>query len=197
MNKEQQDKNWRELSEDGKQSRIASYQELLKLQKEGKDSYLITIEDLEKLYGSHNLNPKPLTYEDVTRELFLDKGYWIYSSANNNIQRDVSPINRAINGTSREQIEKLLAINKLLNVAKFLNGDWKPDWKNTEEKKWGILIQRACVGDGFDRKEGQINIVSFIDFIHTICVFRTKELAKQAIQILGEKTIRLALTTNY
>lgn len=58
MDKQAQDKRWQALSEDGRQARIASYQELLKLQTEEANSYLITIEDLEKLYGKHNLNPK-------------------------------------------------------------------------------------------------------------------------------------------
>lgn len=55
IEKEKQDERWQALTEDGRQARIASYQELLKLQREEADSYLITIEDLEKLYGKHNL----------------------------------------------------------------------------------------------------------------------------------------------
>ena len=71
MDKQAQDERWQALTEDGRQARIASYKELLKLQKEEADSYLITIEDLEKLYGKHNLNPEPLTpktWEDVEKE---------------------------------------------------------------------------------------------------------------------------------
>lgn len=29
---------------------------------------------------------------------------------------------------------KLAAINKLMNIASYYNGDWKPDWKSTEYK---------------------------------------------------------------
>ena len=70
IDKQAQDERWQALTEDGRQARIASYKELLKLQKEEADSYLITIEDLEKLYGSHNLNPKPQikTWDDVEKE---------------------------------------------------------------------------------------------------------------------------------
>ena len=87
MDKQAQDARWQALTEDGRQARIASYKELLKLQKEEADSYLITIEDLEKLYGKHNLNPKttPKTWEDVAaqREYNIDvelnkiKNAWI------------------------------------------------------------------------------------------------------------------------
>lgn len=182
MNKEQQDKLWNELSEEDK----AHYREQYAEQKTMSESGVPKL--LEELFGSHNLNPKPLTYEDVMKELFLDKDYWIYSSANNNIQRDVSPINRPINSTSREQIEKLLAINKLLNVAKYLNGDWKPDWNDEDKEKIGLY---------YDGKKDVIKTIREYNYCHAPAYFRTEELAQQAIQILGEETIRLALTTDY
>lgn len=31
-------------------------------------------------------------------------------------------------------IDKLLAISKLMNIAKYYNGDWKPDWKHSDIK---------------------------------------------------------------
>lgn len=34
---------------------------------------------------------------------------------------------------------KLAAINKLMNIASYYNGDWKPDWKNTGEYKYNIM----------------------------------------------------------
>ena len=38
--------------------------------------------------------------------------------------------------------KKLDAINKLMNIASFYNGDWKPDWKNSGEYKYNIM--RTC-----------------------------------------------------
>lgn len=35
--------------------------------------------------------------------------------------------------------EKLDAINKLINIASYYNGDWKPDWKNSGEYKYNIM----------------------------------------------------------
>lgn len=34
---------------------------------------------------------------------------------------------------------KLAAINKLMNIARYYNGDWKPDWKNSGEYKYNIM----------------------------------------------------------
>lgn len=34
---------------------------------------------------------------------------------------------------------KLDAINKLMNIASYYNGDWKPDWGNVGEKKYFII----------------------------------------------------------
>lgn len=35
--------------------------------------------------------------------------------------------------------EKVIAINKLMDIAKFYNKDWKPDWSNIDEPKFFIL----------------------------------------------------------
>lgn len=35
--------------------------------------------------------------------------------------------------------KKLDAINKLMNIASYYNGDWKPDWKNSVEYKYNIM----------------------------------------------------------
>lgn len=34
---------------------------------------------------------------------------------------------------------KLAAINKLMNIASYYNGDWKPDWNNSGEYKYNIM----------------------------------------------------------
>lgn len=34
---------------------------------------------------------------------------------------------------------KLDAIYKLMNIASYYNGDWKPDWSNVREKKYFII----------------------------------------------------------
>lgn len=40
--------------------------------------------------------------------------------------------------TTRNRL-KLNAINMLMDIAKYYNGDWKPDWSNIKEDKYSIL----------------------------------------------------------
>lgn len=39
-------------------------------------------------------------------------------------------------------IDKILAISQLMNIAKYYNGDWKPDWNNQDEYKYSIVYNR-------------------------------------------------------
>lgn len=129
-------------------------------------------------------------YNSVCKELFLNKlGYFcnrrgrIESTILNDFYyEDIS------NCTSEKQAKKLLAINQLMNIAKYLNGDWEPDWRNEDEKKYIIFIDEQCNRTVIDCKY----IVNT-----SIVYFKTKELAQKAIEIFGEGMIRFALSTDW
>lgn len=130
---------------------------------------------------------KKLTYRDIAKELFKYKKTY-YTDAYCNIKSiDVADVScyDANNCTSEKQLKKLLAINQLMNVAKYLNGDWQPDWNNRSEIKHYISLY------------GGINIYRTTDFHCLDIYFKSKELAEQAVGILGEETIRLALCTDW
>ena len=40
---------------------------------------------------------------------------------------------------NKSNASKLVALSKLMNIAKYYNGDWKPDWSNTDEYKYYII----------------------------------------------------------
>lgn len=90
--------------------------------------------------------------------------------------------------TSKKQAKKLLAINQLLNVAKYLNGDWRPDWNDDNETKYIISL---------NRNNKKINITWNVLVNKCLVYFKTEELAQKAIDILGEETIKLALSTDW
>lgn len=198
MKREEQDKNWAELSEESKQARIKAYNDLLELNSDSKLwLYSFALYDLEALYGKHNLKPS-LTYEDVAKELFVGhSGFDIKDEYGISdvvfVKDDIGYIINNIVCTSFKQAKKILAINKLLNVAKFLNknedgSDWKPNLDNWDERPWCIYYNVR------DKKIGYTN--------ESYCIcspvhFRTKEIAQQAVQILGEDVVRTALTTKY
>jgi hypothetical protein len=144
----------------------------------------------EKLSPKPNIQTvKKLTYEDVAKELFeAKKSYYTDSSGEIRDMFCYDSFCDPNNTISKKQAEKILAINKLINVAKYLNKEWKPDWKNLDDCKYYINIDET----------DNIMKISPIIFSKSMDIyFKTKELAQQAINILGEETIRLALSTNY
>ena len=131
---------------------------------------------------------KKVTYDDVARELFEDSENVYYIDDDGDILNyfcEGDCINPT-NCVSRKHAEKLSAINKLLNVAKYLNGDWQPNWDDVNEYKWCFRQRNGCIDLNF-----------YMTISHCPVYFKSEELAKQAIEILGEETIKLALCTDY
>lgn len=131
---------------------------------------------------------KKLTYDDIAKELFNDKYTYSFCS-NGEIINTYRYFAYVDNCTSEKQAKKLLAINQLMNVAKYLNKDWEPNWKNDKEYKYWIGVKECY------NKELYIEHSSSYAF--GIVYFKSAELTQQAIDILGEETIRLALCTDY
>ena len=127
---------------------------------------------------------KQPTYEEVCDKLF-DKGHY-HTDADGNI-RFVEWINDSPNNAStKHQLECILAKNKLANCARYLNGDWE---YSLENKGWVIgynTISNSLIRMKIERYTELSNVV-----------FKTYTSAKQAIEILGEDTIKLALEPLY
>ena len=130
------------------------------------------------------LKDKQLTYSDVCRKLFLGYG-WFFTDAEGGIHHTLGgdAYSCANNSAAKHQLECILAKNKLANVAKYLNDGWNPTVGYTA---WYIISYG----------HNNIDIID-ADFQHSHCssriIFKTKELAQQAIKILGEETVKLAL----
>lgn len=129
------------------------------------------------------LNNETITYEDIVKELFKNKtAYYISSDNVKMFCTDCYSFNDVNNLYSIKQGEKLIALTKLINVAKYLNGDWKPDF---EKSKCAYFIE-----EHYDN----IKIVNYCCLNSGTPCFKSEELAKQAIDILGEEIIRIALS---
>lgn len=163
------------------------FKELLNMEKEIKIQVPEGYEIDEKNSTFECIKFKPIkkveTYDDVARELFLNKKAY-FTDVHGKIL-DVTMRNdycEPNNCVTRKQAEKLLAINKLMNVASYLNKDWKPDWENGKENKYYIYLNNNIIG------------IFATSTIHSdVAFFPDRETAKRAIEILGEETIRLAL----
>ena len=131
------------------------------------------------------LKDKQLTYEDVCKKLFSKDCYFIDQDGS---VEHISTHNWLTamdknNATTEHQLKCILAKNQLANVAKYLNGDWKPN-------DGDFVFCLTCRGD-FENNLG-IVMYYFENYGNQI-IFKTQESARQAIEILGEETVKLAL----
>lgn len=129
---------------------------------------------------------KPITYDDVLKELFLDKlTSWIGQS-----KIYTSTVGRANyddqnNCTTEAQAKRLLAYNKLMNIAKYLNGDWKPNFDGFH-RNWSICKDF----DTFTTKCTQM-------FNRASVYFKSEEAANGAILLMGEDSLNDLFSTDW
>lgn len=132
---------------------------------------------------------KQLTYEDVCKELFKDGYCYIdtcgRTKADGHNERYLDEPN---NATTRHQLECILAKNKLANCAVYLNNGWKPNL----EKDFGCCLILDCYEQLIIERYAVLCSHS-----SSRVMFKSEELAEQAIKILGEETVKLALTPLY
>ena len=135
------------------------------------------------------LKDKQLTYEDVCKKLFKNKNILFYTSSNGDIENTLfldtaDWLYDKNNATTKHQLECILAKNKLANVAKYLNNGWKPNISN-QDFGYFIFRNECC-------EEFSITVSDEYEYNNNV-LFKAKKLAQQAIEILGEETIKLAL----
>lgn len=127
----------------------------------------------------------PITYDDICKELFLDKNaYWI-GNVNINTARpqhnNYSDIN---NCTSMAQARRLIAFNKLQNIAKYLNNGWKPNFKD-HSKNW-YIYKDILYGVTFNYTTNQGTVY-----------FKNADLAEEAIQLMGKDSLNDLFSTDW
>lgn len=132
------------------------------------------------------LKDKQLTYKDVCEKLFKEHCYFI---ANDGSIEHIFGCNGSTtmdknNATTEHQLECILAKNQLANVAKYLNDGWNPT--NTESVIYYLSM---------DLDKHIFVTSSSIYGAHYLSniLFKSREFALQAIEILGEETVKLAL----
>lgn len=84
------------------------------------DGMEIDVENCDLETGVIKFKKKELTYEDIKASLKLNENM------------------TGIDVVADENVNRLYAINRLMCIAKFYNGDWKPNWKNPDSLKFFI-----------------------------------------------------------
>lgn len=103
--------------------------------------------------------PKKITYEDIS-----EKYCW-----------------SSIIRVDSKHTDKMFTFRKLLEVANYLNGDWKPDWDNKEQYKYVIV---------YNHSEETFDTDYFRYLSENTVYFSSKEKALKAIEIIGEEELK-------
>lgn len=129
---------------------------------------------------------KSITYDDILKELFLDKiASWVGRTKIYTATIGVVNYNDQNNCTTEAQAKRLLAFNKMMNIAKYLNGDWKPDFDGDHEN-WHI------------GKEGDTFLAMYTKYVNKASVyFKSKDIALEAIRLMGEDSLNDLFSTDW
>lgn len=129
---------------------------------------------------------KPITYDDICKELFLEKKtYWLGNKKINYFYSDGVNFNDINNSTSKAQVKRLAAFNKLQNIAKYLNNGWVSNF-NGKNKNWLIRIE-----------DGKY-VARFIKWFNNGSVyFKSEEAANEAIRLMGEDSLNDLFSTDW
>lgn len=143
------------------------------------------IDEENSTFECIKFKPKKLTYDDVAKELFAGKNIYYISNNGSIISHTVSSIVYADpnNCVTKTQAEKLLAINKLMTVAAYLNGK---DWESLKDSNAKYFFYVDANGKLDTSVSYSVNYGGIL--------FKSKEYIAKALEILGEETIKLALS---
>lgn len=130
-------------------------------------------------------NGDPITYNDICKELFFKKtAYW---NCGNNIEDGITDYsyNDIDNCTSIAQAKRLVAFNKLQNIAKYLNKGWKPKFDG-KTHNWCICREKGVYVSRFATISND-----------AVPFFPSKDVTHEAIRIMGEESLNDLFSTDW
>lgn len=129
----------------------------------------------------------PITYDDICKKLFFDnKTYWLGNKKISSMPMGGAYYNDINNCTSEAQAKRLLAFNKLQNIAKYLNKGWKPNFRDAKQN-WFITEEYF--------REYKAKFTYYGNY--TIVFFKSKCLADEAIRLMGEESLNDLFSTDW
>lgn len=129
----------------------------------------------------------PITYDDILKELYLNKKVYFVSGKSIQLSTaDVGSYKDIDNCASEAQAKRLIAFNKLMNIAKYLNDGWKPDFK-AGTNNWYI----------FKRRDGGYGAMFISSENDGIVYFKSKYVTNEAIRLMGEESLNDLFSTDW
>ena len=128
----------------------------------------------------------PITYDDILKELYYEKtAYWVSSSNIKHTTTGEGSYNDINNCASEAQCKRMVAFNKLQNIAKYLNKGWNPDFPGSNN--YAICKNYAGGYSLIGNRKCQAGAI----------YFRTKDLANEAIRLMGEESLNDLFSTDW
>ena len=128
----------------------------------------------------------PITYDDVLKELYYKKtAYWVSSSNIKHTTTGEGSYNDINNCASEAQCKRMVAFNKLQNIAKYLNKGWYPDFPVSNN--YTICKNYAGGYSLIGNRKCQAGAIYFM----------TKDLANEAIRLMGEESLNDLFSTDW
>lgn len=151
------------------------------------DGKLMVRQKTEHETAPDNKEGNPITYDDILKELYIDKtAYWVCGEDNIfDGKQSLSNYKDAVNCTTHAQAKRYAAFNKLQNIAKYLNDGWCPDFCNYE-KKWAIVKEE---GNFYPKYNQNVNDGSVY--------FKSEELTNEAIRLMGKESLNDLFSTDW
>ena len=143
----------------------------------------------------------PITYDDICKKLFCNnKIYWAYKDDIESGIALTSDYKDVENCTSKAQVKRLIAFNKLQNIAKYLNDGWKPNFDDTLQEKFYI----SYTGDEPESDSPVDLLKSFQVYCkvdepvyESSIYFKTFKLACEAIRLMGKDSLNDLFSTGW
>lgn len=145
----------------------------------------------QKIEGDENPTDtgegKPITYDDILKELYLDKtAYWLCDK--NNIlegKQNYSSYEDSVNCATRAQVKRCAAFNKLQNIAKYLNDGWKPKF-GCDNENWAIVKDEEGLVPRYNQRTNDGSVY-----------FKNEDLVNEAIRLMGEDSLNDLFSTDW
>lgn len=160
----------------------------------------------KKIEGDKKKTPddkegKPITYDDICKDLFLNKiTYWLGNKKINYLYSDEYNCNDLNNCTSNAQAKRVAAFIKLQNIAKYLNKEWEPNFDDTLQEKFYI----SYIGDEPESdlpvdllKSYQVYCKVDEPVYESSIYFKTYKLACEAIRLMGKESLNDLFSTDW